>query len=116
MKFSRLFSAGFAARFATPRVLFFFLALLAYLPAQAQNEAPEGIITNATAEELAPIQRLNDLLAQAVTARDANTLQLFGTSENWRQYPDLQAQTKITHAALQPNGALVRQRYEIIGE
>ncbi|HEY0076357.1 MAG TPA: hypothetical protein VGB77_19820, partial [Abditibacteriaceae bacterium] len=107
MKFFRLFAA--------PRVLFLFSALLACFPAQAQNEA-QDIISNAAVEELAPIQRLNDLLAQAVEARDANTLKLFGVGDDWRQYPDLQAQAKITHAALQPNGALVRQQYEIAAE
>lgn len=100
---------------AAPRAFLFFFAFLVWLPVQAQNDAP-GVVTNATIEELAPIQRLNDLLAQAVEARDANTLQLFGVGENWRQYPALQAQAKITHAALQANGALVRQQYEIVGE
>ena len=81
----------------------------------APLQAQEAIITNALTADLAPIQRLNTLLEQAVAARDATTLQLFGVGDEWRQYPELQARTKITHAALQPNGALVRQKYEVLG-
>lgn len=85
-----------------------------FAPLRAQ-EATGGIITNALTSDLAPIQRLNNLLEQAVAARDTNTLQLFGTGDNWTQYPALQARTQITHAALLPGGALVRQQYEITG-
>ena len=117
MKFFKLF--------ATSRALLLTLCFLAPLQAalqaqqiqsqQLQSQQSDGVITNATAADLAPLQRLNTLLEQAVTARDANTLQLFGVGDEWRQYPALIAHTNITHAALQAGGALVRQQYEILG-
>lgn len=95
------------------RFFAFFLFILTGTPFGAlpgySQDAPK---TNATAAEVAEIQRLNSLLEQAVTARDANTLRLFG-AENAPAPNALQAQTQITHIAVLPGGALMRQHYQI---
>ena len=93
---------------------FLFSCLLSLVWASAAL-AQEGPLVNGTPTEVAAIQKLCALLNQAVAARDANTLQLFGVGDDWHQYTNLQAQTRITHIGVMPTGALVRQNYEVIG-
>jgi hypothetical protein len=96
------------------RAKFLIFVLLCAVPLRAQESVPAAPLTNASAADVAAIQKMTGLLVQAVAARDANTLRLFGVNEA-TGYEGFRAQTQITHIAAQENGALVRQKYEIIG-
>jgi len=81
--------------------------------------APDGDdptpVTNASSTELRAIRQLFTRLERSVAAHDATALKFLGIINPAPQYAILNAQTRLTHVAVSPTGALVRQRYQITG-
>lgn len=94
------------------RALIFFWFLATSLSSHAQNAAA---VSNGTTEEIAAVTQLLKSLDKAVAAQDATTLQFYGLEAGAPQYARLEAQTRATHIAFSPTGALVRQAYRISG-
>jgi len=88
-------------------------SLLATSPAaRAQQAAP---VSNGNAEEIAAVTQQLKRLDKAVAEHETNTLRFFGLEEDAAPYAILEAQTRATHIAFSPAGALVRQAYRITG-
>ena len=98
------------------RLLVVCLLLLAPASSYAQLvDDPTGLPlaqTGGNAEDLAAIRATLGALDNAARARDANALALFGAVLSNDKSP-IRVQTQITQVAVSPNGALVRQNYDI---
>lgn len=77
--------------------------------------ANEGVITNASAAELAAVQRLLAALPPSVAAKESNTLRFFGVGDEYQTYHSLQLEASLMQLAVSPAGALVKQNFRIIG-
>jgi len=91
------------------------LTVLAFrqpLNAQSPNAQP---ITDATPTERRTIQALFDRLDQALVARDPAALQFFGIAAVSPRFVTIEPQTHLSHIAVSPAGALVRQTYRVAG-
>lgn len=110
-----------------PLILALLLALPTLALAQVSAPAPPALgpvattddaaapVTNATAVELRSIRDVFGGLGRSIEARDATALKFFGIATPPNQYPILTMQSNLTHIAVTPHGALVRQRYTITG-
>jgi hypothetical protein len=94
-------------------VLFCLFFLATFAVAFAQPDAAP--VSNGEAGETAAVLQTLARLDAAVATRDANTLRFFGVEEIPPQAAILQAQTRATHIAFSPAGALVRQAFRISG-
>lgn len=110
------------SRSTSSRSLFFVFALLwigaVCSLAGAQTALPlaaNGPVSKGNAKEVAAVMQLLLRLDQAVGTRDASTLGFFGLEAGATQASQLQAQTRATHIAFAPTGALVRQAFRITG-
>src|SRR5687768_8709715 len=87
-----------------------FLWLLGGAHAFAQPDATP--VTNGSTREVAAVTQLLSRLDAGVSTRDAGTLRFFGVDGNAATpLPILSAQTRVSHIAFSPTGALVRQAY-----
>lgn len=100
-------------KFLTRRKWTFSLLTLCFLAGGAR--ADDAPLVNGAPGDVVAVGKLVGMLEQTVEARDPNTLQLFGVGDDWQQYTDLKAQTRITHMAVTDAGALVRQDFRISG-
>ncbi|HEX9996116.1 MAG TPA: hypothetical protein VGB45_03165 [Abditibacterium sp.] len=96
------------ARFFVAWVLFSSASLFAARAQDAQN----GPITNASPSELQEITATVNGLERAARARDANALAFFGASVPADDAP-LKLTDRVTHVAVSPGGALVRQVFAL---
>ncbi|HEX8833060.1 MAG TPA: hypothetical protein VF719_02605, partial [Abditibacteriaceae bacterium] len=96
------------ARFFVTWVLFSSASLFA---ARAQESATPPI-SNASPGELQQISTTIDGLERAARARDANALAFFGASVPADDAP-IKVTDRITHVAVSPGGALVRQVFAL---
>ena len=95
--------------------LWLVLFCLSAVAARAQDASELQPVTNAAPADITSVQQLLARLDRAVSARDATSLRFFGVTGAVSSYNALQAQTRLTHVAVTPNGALVRQAFRITG-
>lgn len=103
------------SRSSSRRLFLQALTLLAFLGISLSSYAQQAPpVSNGKADEIANVVQFLGRLDKAVQLRDINTLRFFGL-ENATQYVVLNAQSRATHIAFAPGGALVRQAYRIYG-
>jgi hypothetical protein len=100
-------------RFA-PRDIFarFFVACTLAWAASTAHAQVASPVTNASDSELKGVQSTLDRLERAALARDANALAFFGASVP-ADDAALKMTDRITHVAISPSGALVRQVFAL---
>ncbi|RYG70584.1 hypothetical protein EON80_07535, partial [bacterium] len=98
----------------TPRETFarFFVACTLFWAAKDAQAQVAPPITNASPGELAAVQSTLDRLEKAALARDANALAFYGASVP-ADDATLKMVDRITHIAVSPTGALVRQVFAL---
>ncbi|HVF10780.1 MAG TPA: hypothetical protein VNA16_08255 [Abditibacteriaceae bacterium] len=94
------------------------ISCLAVVAARAQGASDvqpvtSQLVTNAAPADLNSIRELLGRLDRAVAARDATSLRFFGITGSLRSYNAIKAQTRLTHVAVTPAGALVRQAFQV---
>ncbi|HEX8465071.1 MAG TPA: peptidase MA family metallohydrolase [Abditibacterium sp.] len=107
----RTFSTFTATR---PMFVRFFIAcwLMVFQAAIHAQETVPAIVSNASASELRAVQSTLDDLLRAVEARDANALTFYSAAPPADDSP-LRLTAKISHVAVAPAGALVRQEFSL---
>jgi hypothetical protein len=90
------------------------LCLLLFLACSARAQTGE-LITNASPADVAAITNTVAALDRGVTEKDADTLAFFGLAADAARYASLRLDARLTHIAVSPTGALVRQSFRITG-
>lgn len=111
--FSKFLPRDFIARFFVACALLFGVARV---QAQGEFEAPP-LITNASQLELQAVRNTLSDLERAALGRDATALSFFGASVPGVSVPGdaspLRLTDRLTHLAVSPSGALVRQVFTL---
>jgi len=102
--------------FPTRKFVFLIPLLLVWMVGSSLHALAQGgtpaLVTNGSSQEVAAINQLLSRLDASAAGRNADALRFFGVESNAGN-TSLQISTRATHMAFCPQGALVRQTYQI---